>query len=169
MRTITIVVGLCCGIAMPCNVGLCGELMLKKDGGDSLLYQYTGLLYISTWALEFNPPNDSKMMTEKEWKEGLRGNRMQAAVFAFMVFIERTHTKKGFQDDRIGRGFAKSTKELMLQVDWNEFEKYSEKFGPNLINEYFENYDQSGFRDDLRKFKKFIGDKSDKGTEKQTR
>lgn len=142
---------LCFGIASGKDVSL------RKDGDRVLLYEFSSAAHLRFLATDFNAWFDQKQISKEELTNAIEADRIQAALFAFMFFIDQTRIHKGAEQDKVGRAIVDSTKKLMKRVDWNNFEKFVRSDGRDLIAFYLEDYTLEMFNSDFRDFKKAMG------------
>lgn len=127
------------------------EVKIKKIGDRVLLYESASVYYLQL-AETLPKAGDEANFDVDEWAEG---TQHQAAMYAFMFFIDRTRAQPS-RDDKYFRSLIRTSHGLMAKVDWAEFEKYVRFMGFAHADGFFVGYKREMLEKDLGKFKEFV-------------
>lgn len=128
-----------------------GEVRIKKIGDRVPLYESASVYYLRL-AADLPKDERDRVPDLDEWATGIQH---QAAMYAFMFFIDRTRAQTS-RDDTYYRSLIKVTGTLMERLDWAEFEEYVGNMGFAYIGGFFDGYKKEMITEDLRNFKECV-------------
>lgn len=127
------------------------EVKIKRIGDRVPLYESASIYYLKL-AEDLPKADEDGPPDLDEWANGIQH---QAAMYAFMFFIDRSRAQT-LRDDAYNRGLIRVTRTLMKKVDWVEFEEYVGNMGFGYVSGFFDGYKKEMIPEDLRKFKEFL-------------